>query len=123
MVSADIGSTIVIEGENLISPAAGYNGIYNSGSGNFNGLSAIQITRDHNDRLIQKLDSTNPSNIPAVTPINYFIMRGKDPDCGSPTYRFWTVTGTPDLTGASYSGTRCGATPLTDIVIVRKYTQ
>ena len=49
MVSADIGSTIVIEGENLISPAAGYDGIYNSSSGNFNGLSAIQIIKDNND--------------------------------------------------------------------------
>lgn len=48
----------------------------------------------------------------------YYKMRAIDPDCGSLTYRTWVVTGEPDTTGALYSGTRCGANPLTNITIV-----
>jgi len=52
----------------------------------------------------------------------YFIMRGRDVDCGSVTYRSWTVSGTPDTTGSQYAGTKCGASALTDIVVVFTYT-
>lgn len=46
----------------------------------------------------------------------YYFMRAQDPDClPTVTYRYWTVTGTPDTTGALYIGTRCGASPLTNI--------
>lgn len=54
------------------------------------------------------------------TPVIYYIMRARDPDCITPTYRTWTVVGTPDTDGSLYDGVRCGATPLTDIVVVKK---
>ena len=55
--------------------------------------------------------------------IYHYDMRGTDTDCGigNSTYRYWTTVGSPDSTGAYYFGTKCGATPLSNIVIVRKY--
>lgn len=51
-------------------------------------------------------------------PTTYYLMRARDPDCVSqPTYRFWTVTGTPDMTGSLYTGPRCGVSPLVEIVV------
>lgn len=52
----------------------------------------------------------------------FYIMRGKDVDCGTspPTMRTWTVTDTPDTTGEFYDGVKCGASPLADIVVVKK---
>jgi hypothetical protein len=47
----------------------------------------------------------------------YYLMRARDPDCGSLTYRYWVVTGSPDTTGSKYTGARCGSDPLVDIVI------
>lgn len=52
----------------------------------------------------------------------YYVMRGKDVDCGTVTYRVWRVSGSPDTTGSQYVGSKCGANPLTDIVVVHKYT-
>jgi len=52
----------------------------------------------------------------------YYVMRGKDVDCGSVTYRTWTVSGSPDTTGSQYVGTKCGGSALTDIVVVLTYT-
>lgn len=54
--------------------------------------------------------------------ITKYIMRGKDVDCGSVTYRVWVVQDEPDISGAQYSGPKCGASPFTDIVILLKYT-
>lgn len=54
------------------------------------------------------------------TPVIYYIMRARDPDCITPTYRTWTVVDNPDLDGSLYDGARCGATPLTDIVVIKK---
>lgn len=51
----------------------------------------------------------------------YYDMRGIDVDCMTPTYRYWTVRDTPDTTGALYYGTKCGATPLSNICIIRRY--
>ena len=49
----------------------------------------------------------------------YYQMRAVDPDCVlTLTYRSWIVTGSPDFTGAQYVGTRCGISPLTNIVVV-----
>lgn len=52
----------------------------------------------------------------------FYIMRGKDVDCGTspPTMRTWTVTDSPDTTGAFYTGPKCGASALADIVVVKK---
>ena len=47
-----------------------------------------------------------------------YVMRGRDVDCGSLTYRTWSVLSAPDYTGASYVGARCGVTPLADVVVV-----
>jgi len=65
-----------------------------------------------------------PSNIlpsPPIGSITYYVMRGKDPDCGPVTYRTWTVENAPDTTGAQYIGTKCGANPLEDIVVILTY--
>ena len=60
---------------------------------------------------------------PPISIINsttYYFMRAQDPNClPTVTYRYWTVTGTPDTTGALYVGTRCGASPLTNITYSR----
>ena len=52
-----------------------------------------------------------------------YDRRGTDVDCGigNATYRYWTVYDTPDSTGSLYLGTKCGATPLTNICIEKKY--
>lgn len=55
----------------------------------------------------------------AAASITMYTMRGRDVDCGSLTYRTWTVSSVPDYTGASYVGTRCGATAFADVVITR----
>ncbi len=59
----------------------------------------------------------------AVTPgiITYYSMRAIDPDCPTLTYVSWVVQDQPDLTGSQYVGSRCGATPLTDITIAAKW--
>lgn len=53
----------------------------------------------------------------------FYKMRGQDVDCGSLTYRTWIVTSMPDFTGALYTGTRCGATPLANVVVEVAWTQ
>ncbi len=58
----------------------------------------------------------------AHTLTTYFVMRGRDVDCGSVTYRTWTVAGSPDVSGAQYSGPKCGGSSLTDIVVIDKYS-
>ncbi len=51
-------------------------------------------------------------------PVKY-LMRGIDLDCGTLTYRYWVVSGTPDFAGALYGGDRCGATPLSNVTATR----
>ena len=51
----------------------------------------------------------------------YYAMRAIDPDCPTLTYVTWVVTGSPDATGSQYAGSRCGASPLTDITITAKW--
>lgn len=62
---------------------------------------------------------TNAVNVQSLTPTVYY-MRGRDADCGTLTYRYWSVSGSPDWTGSGYTGIKCGATPLADIVLLRK---
>lgn len=58
---------------------------------------------------------------PAIT--TYYAMRAIDPDCPTLTYVSWVVTGSPDATGAQYTGPRCGASLLTDITITAKWQE
>lgn len=51
----------------------------------------------------------------------YYVMRARDVDCVTITYRIWTVAGSPDTSGVFYSGIKCGASALEDITIVAKY--
>lgn len=61
---------------------------------------------------------------PPLPVINtYYAMRAKDPDCPTIKYVSWVVTGSPDATGAQYTGPRCGASPLTDITITAKWQE
>lgn len=47
-----------------------------------------------------------------------YYMRGKDVDCGILTYRYWTSLNAPDPNGLSYTGPKCGASPISDITII-----
>jgi hypothetical protein len=57
-----------------------------------------------------------------VSPTNYYAMRAIDPDAGSLTYRTWVVYGSPDTTAALYTGTRSGASALTNVVVVASWS-
>lgn len=46
-----------------------------------------------------------------------YVMRGRDVDAATLTYRFWRVTGSADMSGAFYTGPKSGASPLADIII------
>lgn len=53
----------------------------------------------------------------------YYLMRGTDVDCMTqPTYRIWKVVNSPDFTGAQYTGARCGASSLANIVIAATWS-
>lgn len=79
--------------------------------------------KDHNDFQSQDVTFVTglfPSEVTTTT--TYFIMRGKDVDCLTTTYRTWKVADTPDTTGAQYVGTKCGLTNLADIIVLLKIT-
>lgn len=57
-----------------------------------------------------------------VSSITYYLMRGRDVDCASLTYRSWVVTDSPDFSASQYSGTRCGVTALAEIIILETWT-
>lgn len=50
--------------------------------------------------------------------ITEYFMRGKDVDCGILTYRYWSSLNAPDPSAIQYSGTKCGASPLQDVIIL-----
>jgi len=104
----------------LINELDGYqNGLEESYNGNqipSNIISALIVST-----VIPLLIPTIRDTVPGPTTITYYLMRARDPDCGPITYRFW-VTNTPDPLAAQYSGARCGANPLVDIVIDRQWT-
>lgn len=54
--------------------------------------------------------------------VKHYQMRGRDVDCPGVVYRTWAVTGSPDMTGASYVGIRCGVTPFQDVVVTATWT-
>jgi len=124
---ADLGLTLYVgETTKYITRADGYapSDGYQGYSYNFNDLSVLS------DKEVNRIVSTNASdqvyNSLPIPPTGgatlYYVMRGRDVDCGSVTYRSWTVSGTPDTTGSQYVGTKCGASALADIVVVFSYT-
>lgn len=53
----------------------------------------------------------------------YYLMRGRDIDCSpSLVYRTWVVINEPDPTGSQYSGAKCGASSLRNIVVAASWT-
>ena len=79
---------------------------------------------DSSGNEIDTLDfnvTTSYDIIATTSDVFHYDMKGLDVDCGSPTFRYWTSKGAPDFSGALYDGTKCGATPLANISIVRKF--
>lgn len=84
--------------------------------------SIVIISNSDFDRASNIRLSDYTGTLGGGTPTHYFKMRGKDIDCVGPlTYRSWVVTGTPDATGAQYTGPKCGASPLAEITIEDKW--
>lgn len=52
----------------------------------------------------------------------YYFMRGRDVDCVGLVYRTWVVVDDPDFTASRYTGAKCGASPLAEIVIAGVWT-
>lgn len=50
----------------------------------------------------------------------YYLMRAQDADCPL-TYRVWVVVDTPDFNAEQYTGTKCGISPLTNIIIAAQW--
>ena len=114
---AEIGSTTTINlGQDLISRADGTSPL--TGDAGVYAYTAGVLETDRGNSLSLQSFGALPSP-PGV----YYVMRGVDVDCGPLTYRKWVVLNAPDTTGAQYAGTKCGESPLTDIVIVNKYTK
>jgi hypothetical protein len=61
------------------------------------------------------------SSIASFSNSNYYAMRGVDVDALSLTYRSWVVSGSPDITGALYTGDKSGSSPLTNIQVVAQW--
>ncbi|MCZ2224610.1 MAG: hypothetical protein LC122_13375 [Chitinophagales bacterium] len=117
---ADNGQTGVCDQHSYISLATGP---YYTFDKYAKTTSYSESIKDHNDFKSQDVTFVTglfPSEV--VTTITYFIMRGRDVDCPTITYRTWKVQDTPDSTGAQYSGTKCGPTNLADIIVLLKIT-
>lgn len=85
--------------------------------------STLMLRIDVVDAAGFQASSYNQYNLNVSNPTNavYYLMRGRDPDCGPLTFRYWVVFGSPDTTGAQYTGTRCGATPLSNITVAHSW--
>lgn len=59
-----------------------------------------------------------PSVVRPAPQLVWYEMRGRDQDCATLTYRYWRVSGAPDLTGTSYPGPKCGVSPLADVIVL-----
>jgi len=119
---AELGLSGSTTGQGSTTLATGDLG-FREGSSTFKYQSDAINIRDYFDKyVIDPKFSVNIESVPISQPVTYFVMRGLDPDCITVTYRFWTVSGSPDLSGASYSGPKCGVSSLTDIVVVHRYT-
>lgn len=57
----------------------------------------------------------------STTKARYHLMRAVDADASPLTYRTWVVMGSPDTTGAKYTGTKSGLSPLSNIVVVTSW--
>lgn len=84
---------------------------------------------DYNARLLapHTILAGAPASIPAQlvsgggSPVgaSLYLMIWSDPDCGSPTARYWYAT-FEDTTGTEYTGPKCGATPIADASVLKQ---
>jgi hypothetical protein len=51
----------------------------------------------------------------------YYMMRWKDVDAVTLTYRTWTVTTNPDPTGIQYTGPKSGGTAISGAVVASSW--
>lgn len=120
---ADIGDTASIDLGRFSKALP--NGLLPLNQGTSEKMSSTSFQRDdppdrgaiailENDTFEQR--SISQMATPSVATV-YFIMRGKDVDCGPLTYRRWVTENAPDDTGVLYDGPKCGASPLEHIVI------
>lgn len=59
---------------------------------------------------------------PSSGPATFFLMRWLDVDASLTLYRTWIVQDNPDPSGAQYSGTKSGSTPISDAVVAATWT-
>ena len=84
---------------------------------------------DYNAQLLapHTILAAMPTSIPAqlisggASPsVTYeYLMVWSDPDCGSPTARYWYAT-FEDVNGTEYAGPKCGATPITGASVLKQ---
>lgn len=126
---ADLGSiTYAGINTNLITRADGYQPLIGTRGYSYEYFSVFIYGVDKDKGPIVNNPYSPPySSLPVPsgggpTLTTYYVMRGRDVDCGIITYRTWTVQNAPDTTGAQYVGTKCGASALTDIVVIQTYS-
>ncbi len=124
---ADFGAmTFIGPASNIVSRADGYQPLYGTKGYSYEYYSTLIYPMDKdkgalsNDLFPKTLPVPVGGGGPSLT--TYYVMRGRDVDCGVITYRTWTVQNAPDTTGAQYVGTKCGASALTDIVVIQMYS-
>lgn len=123
---ADFGSMTYIGAvSNIISRADGYQPLIGTKGYSYEYFSVniLGVDKDKgplSNDLFPKTLPVPPS--PGTSLTTYYVMRGRDVDCGSLTYRTWTVQNAPDITGAQYAGPKCGASALAEIIVIQKYS-
>ncbi len=76
------------------------------------------------DVQIMYIPTLISAEIGALQSYTYYLMRWQDVDClPTVTYRVWTSVDSPDPTGIYYTGTKCGATPITGAIIAATWTE
>lgn len=125
MASVDNGASLAIEGQDLTSPANGFNGIFATTSTKLDPYVASKVFLAKDDQNYKTIDNNSiyVSEVGAGIPsqLTYYVMRGRDVDCVGLTYRYWVVVGSADTTGSQYTGAKCGVSALQDIIIINKY--
>ncbi len=111
---AELGATF-LNARDVNASATGI-GMPSSNFGNYTILYASFLRTDFVAfAAVEKYQYLAPAS--PVQPL-FYEMRGRDLDCPTLTYRYWRVSGSPDLTGLSYPGPKCGATPLSEITVL-----
>lgn len=60
---------------------------------------------------------------PATGPTTYYLNRWLDVDCDLVIYRTWVTQGTADSTGIHYSGTKCGGSSISNVVVAATWSE